>query len=285
MEQIIRMNEDEETLFLEETAEPLDDSFAELHHREKIIGAPTVPSHCQDAPSPRPPSPVQTQDENPSDAPAAQPPSEQHSDKRPLGPTPPALPPGEQPSAAPAKKPPRHQTTNDSRAPSRSPQSDTLPPRSAKLEGAELAEQASKTYTVLPENSSPEKSPVKNELITESLTPKQLAELFEYLLELTQESTDEGRRELIAAGIPLKFAALHAHLSRRPKPREITRRYDRRSAERRDAELDWNQILRSLEAFRRLADSLPDNAVRESLGDKLDKLRSAMVDKTMNDAD
>ena len=128
MEQIIRMNEDEETLFLEETAEPPDDSFAELHHREKIIGAPTVPSHCQDAPSPRPPSPVQTQGENPSDAPAAQPPSEQHSDKRPPGPTPPALPPGEQPSAAPAKKPPRHQTTNDSRAPSRSPQSDTLPP-------------------------------------------------------------------------------------------------------------------------------------------------------------
>ena len=476
LEPVIRINEDEETLFLEETAEPLDDSFAEVHHPEKIIAAPTAPSPRQDAPSPSPPSPVQTQGENPPDAPTAQspskqhsdritspslfpfptaqPPSEQYSDKHPPDPTPSASPPGEQqPSAAPAKKPSRRQTTNDSRDPSRNPQFDTLPPRGAKLEGAELAgqaakidtlstrgakledaelagqdsktdtlpprrrtsgltsgirkpgetsptvpkshrsadrsagphqdsrqkptagqssheysaeqaskidtvpprgtklegaelagqastdtvpqrrrtsgltsgirkpgetsptvpkshrsadrsagphqdsrqkptagqssheysaEQAAKTDTVLPGNSSPEKSPVTE---SESLTPKQLAELFEYLLELTQESTDEGRRELIAAGIPLKFAALHAHLSRRPKLREITRRYDRRSAERRDVELDWNQILRSLEAFRRLADSLPDNAVRESLGDKLDKLRSAMVDKTRNDAD
>ena len=54
MEPVIRINEEEETLFLEETAEPLEDSFTEIHRPETPI-PPVPPRH---RPLPRIPGPL-----------------------------------------------------------------------------------------------------------------------------------------------------------------------------------------------------------------------------------
>ena len=74
MEPVIRINEEEETLFLEETAEPLEDSFTEIHRSETPI--PPVPS-----PAPQP--------ADPGASPAPPPPA----DPRPVPGTPPQPPP------------------------------------------------------------------------------------------------------------------------------------------------------------------------------------------------
>ena len=58
MEPVIRINEEEETLFLEETAEPLEDSFTEIHRSETPI--PPVPSPAPQPADPgAPPAPPQ----------------------------------------------------------------------------------------------------------------------------------------------------------------------------------------------------------------------------------
>ena len=138
----------------------------------------------------------------------------------------------------------------------------------------EPAERTEIVQSPAPRNDSGDDAPAP-----EPFSPEKLDELFKYLLELTEHSAGDARRKLITEDVPLKIAALHAHLSGEPRLRDIALRYDRRSGDRSDIELSRDRIRRSLEAFRLLSESLSAGTVKESLSGKLDKLRSE-VDKT-----
>ncbi len=101
-----------------------------------------------------------------------------------------------------------------------------------------------------------------------------LADMFKYLSDLTDETTGEGRQQLIEEGIPLKMAGIHARLSGEPNFREVAQQYDRRSRERHNIELDEEKIKDSLNAFKTLAEAYPNHSVSESLSKKLGKIVS-----------
>ena len=341
MEPVIRINEEEETLFLEETAEPLEDSFTEIHRPETPIppAPPPAPQPADPgaAPAPPPPAdprPVPGTPPQPPPAPGSPPPgtpSSSDSGGRPLPaarhpdevPAPAAPAQAEHPSPPPsrasgetprpdrtAQESPRHQTPARTPATARSAdrvfksrssgkarvagqssnrktaeESPSRPRHSRASEKSsedsseksmhrEPAERTESVQSPAPRNGSGDDAPAP-----EPFSPEKLDELFKYLLELTEHSAGDARRKLITEDVPLKIAALHAHLSGEPRLRDIALRYDRRSGDRSDIELSRDRIRRSLEAFRLLSESLSAGTVKESLSGKLDKLRSE-VDKT-----
>ena len=340
MEPVIRINEEEETLFLEETAEPLEDSFTEIHRLETptppappsapLPSAPR-PADPGTAPAPPPPAdprPVPGTPPQPPPAPGSSPPAPPPADSKAApGRTPPPTPPAdprpapgapaqaEHPSPRPsrasdetpqpdrrAQESPRHQTPGRTPATARSADRVFKSRSSGK---ARVAGQSSNRKTAEESPSPPRHSRASEQSsedsseksmhrepaertesvqrddapAPESFSPEKLDELFKYLLELTEHSAGDARRKLITEDVPLKIAALHAHLSGEPRLRDIALRYDRRSGDRSDIELSRDRIRRSLEAFRLLSESLSAGTVKESLSGKLDKLRSE-VDKT-----
>ncbi|MCK5735158.1 MAG: hypothetical protein KAH21_01720, partial [Spirochaetaceae bacterium] len=108
----------------------------------------------------------------------------------------------------------------------------------------------------------------------ESLGSEKVAEMFKYLSNLTDETTGEGRQHLIDEGVPLKMAGIHARLTGEPNFREVAQKYDRRSRERHQVELNEETIKESLNAFKSLADAYPNHSVGESLSKKLGKIMS-----------
>ena len=366
MEPVIRINEEEETLFLEETAEPLEDSFTEIHRLETPIPpAPhPAPQPADPGAAPAPPSPADPRPAPgtppPPPPPGSPPPAPQPADSKAApGLTPPPTPPAdsrpapgsstsdsrgrprpaarhpdevpapaapaqaEHPSPRPsrasdetprpdrrAQESPRHQKPDRTPATARSADrvfksrssgkarvagqssnrktAEESPPRprhsrtsekssedsSEKSMHREPAERTESVQSRTPRNGSGDDAPAP-----EPFSPEKLDELFKYLLELTEHSAGDARRKLITEDVPLKIAALHAHLSGEPRLRDIALRYDRRSGDRSDIELSRDRIRRSLEAFRLLSESLSAGTVKESLSGKLDKLRSE-VDKT-----
>ena len=346
MEPVIRINEEEETLFLEETAEPLEDSFTEIHRPETPIPpapplapqpadpgaapAPPFPADSRPAPGTPPPpahsgpapgsSSSSSNSNSTSDSGGRPRPAARHPDEVPA-PAAPAQ--AEHPSPRPsrvsgetphpdrtAQESPRHQTPARTPATARSAdrvfksrssgkarvagqssnrktaeESPSRPRHSRTSEKSsedsseksmhrEPAERTESVQSPAPRNGSGDDAPAP-----ESFSPEKLDELFKYLLELTEHSTGDARRKLITEDVPLKIAALHAHISGEPRLRDIALRYDRRSGDRSDIELSRDRIRRSLEAFRLLSESLSAGTVKESLSGKLDKLRSE-VDKT-----
>ena len=366
MEPVIRINEEEETLFLEETAEPLEDSFTEIHRLETPIppappftprpadpgAAPAHPSPADSRPAPGTPPPPPPDHFRP--VPGSPPPAPQPADSKaaPDRTPPPPYPPADsrpatgtptssdsggrprpathhpdevpapgapaqaehtstRPSRASDETPrpdrkaqesPRHQTPGRTPATARSAdrvfksrssgkarvagqESPSRPRHSRTSEKSsedsseksmhrEPAERTESVQSPAPRNGSGDDAPAP-----EPFSPEKLDELFKYLLELTEHSAGDARRKLITEDVPLKIAALHAHLSGEPRLRDIALRYDRRSGDRSDIELSRDRIRRSLEAFRLLSESLSAGTVKESLSGKLDKLRSEM-DKT-----
>ena len=378
MEPVIRINEEEETLFLEETAEPLEDSFTEIHRHETPIppAPPPAPRPADPGAAPAPPPPADPRPApgtppQPPPAPGSPPPAPQPADSKAApDPTPPPTPPadsrpalgphlppppphsrpapgsstsdsggrprpaarhpdevpapaapaqGEHPSPRPsrasgetphpdptAQESPRHQKPG--RTPARTPatarsadrvfksrssgkarvagqssnrktaEESPSPPRHSRASEQSSEDSSEKSMhrepAEVPRNGSRDDAPAP-----ESFSPEKLDELFKYLLELTEHSAGDARRKLITEDVPLKIAALHAHLSGEPRLRDIALRYDRRSGDRSDIELSRDRIRRSLEAFRLLSESLSAGTVKESLSGKLDKLRSE-VDKT-----
>ena len=337
MEPVIRINEEEETLFLEETAEPLEDSFTEIHRHETPISpvpAPGTPPQPPPAPGSPPPAP-QPADSKAAPGPHLPPPpppahsrpapgsstSDSGGRPRPAArhpdevPAPAAPAQGEHPSPRPsrasgetphpdptAQESPRHQKPGRTPATARSAdrvfksrssgkarvagqssnrktaEESPSPPRHSRASEQSSEDSSEKSMhrepAEVPRNGSRDDAPAP-----ESFSPEKLDELFKYLLELTEHSAGDARRKLITEDVPLKIAALHAHLSGEPRLRDIALRYDRRSGDRSDIELSRDRIRRSLEAFRLLSESLSAGTVKESLSGKLDKLRSE-VDKT-----
>ena len=104
------------------------------------------------------------------------------------------------------------------------------------------------------------------------LEKDKVADMFQYLSGLTDETTGEGRRQLIEEGVPLKLAGLYARLKGEPNLREAAHKFDRRRRERHNVELDEHKIRESLSAFRNLAESIPVDSVRESLSKKLGRI-------------
>ena len=329
MEPVIRINEEEETLFLEETAEPLEDSFTEIHRPETPIppAPPFAPQPADPGAAPAPPPPADprpvpgsSSSSSTSDSGRRPRPGTHHPDEVPA-PAAPAQ--AEHPSPRPsrasdetprpdrrAQESPRHQTPARTPATARSAdrvfksrssgkarvagqssnrktaeESPSRPRHSRTSEKSsedsseksmhrEPAERTESVQSPAQRNGSGDDAPAP-----EPFSPEKLDELFKYLLELTEHSAGDARRKLITEDVPLKIAALHAHLSGEPRLRDIALRYDRRSGDRSDIELSRDRIRRSLEAFRLLSESLSAGTVKESLSGKLDKLRSE-VDKT-----
>jgi hypothetical protein len=103
---------------------------------------------------------------------------------------------------------------------------------------------------------------------------EKVAEMFKYLSNLTEETTGEGRQQLIEEGVPLKLAGIHARLTGEPNFREVAQKYDRRNRERHHVELNEETIRNSLNAFKSLAEAYPSQSVSESLTKKLGKIMS-----------
>lgn len=108
----------------------------------------------------------------------------------------------------------------------------------------------------------------------ETVEPNKMADMFKYLSDLTDETTGEGRQQLIEDGVPLKLAGIHARLSGEPKLRETAQKYDRRRRDRHNIELNEKNIKDSLNAFKDLAEAYPNHSVSESLSKKLSKIMS-----------
>lgn len=101
-----------------------------------------------------------------------------------------------------------------------------------------------------------------------------MANMFKYLSDLTDETTGEGRQQLIDNDVPLKLAGLHARLSGEPNLRNVAQKYDRRSHDRHNIELSEDKIKDSLNAFKSLAEAYPNQSVSESLSKKLGNIMS-----------
>jgi len=108
----------------------------------------------------------------------------------------------------------------------------------------------------------------------ESVSSDEMADMFKYLSNLTDETVGEGRQQLIDEGVPLKLAGIHARLTGEPNFRDVAQKYDRRQRERHHVELNEETIKESLNAFRELAESYPSQSVGESLSKKLGKIMS-----------
>jgi hypothetical protein len=106
----------------------------------------------------------------------------------------------------------------------------------------------------------------------DSVESEKMLQMFRYLSSLTDEAEGDGRKKLIEDGVPLKIAGVTARLSGEPKLREVAQKFDRRSRERHNVELNEERIRESLNAFKSLADAFPGTSVRESLGTKLGKI-------------
>ena len=115
---------------------------------------------------------------------------------------------------------------------------------------------------------------IPEETPDDMIDSEKVADMFKYLSNLTDETTGEGRQQLIEEGVPLKLAGIHARLTGEPNFREVAQKYDRRNRERHQVELNEETIRSSLNAFKSLAEAYPSQSVSESLTKKLGKIMS-----------